>query len=104
MSADVASLADDVRQVLFPETAAGGFDPVGRWEDFGRMIEALESRGCFLMTNTVSDPQLRRMASFHKSTNEGYPCLGASEWGAFARLGEAVLLAAHEALLKPRAT
>ena len=104
MSADVASLADDVRQVLFPETAEGGFDPVGRWEDFGRMIEALESRGCFLMTNTVSDPQLRRMASFHQSTNEGYPCLGASEWGAFARLGEAVLLAAHEALLKPRAT
>ncbi|MEE2711174.1 MAG: hypothetical protein VX913_00220 [Planctomycetota bacterium] len=103
MSADAASMADDVRQVLFPETASGAFDPIACWEDFGRMIEALESRGCFLMTNTVSDPKVRRMASFHKSTEQGYPCVGASEWGPFARLGEAVLMAAHEALLEPRA-
>lgn len=103
MSVDVATLADEVRQVLFPDEAAGRFDPVARWEDFGRLIEALEARGCFLMTNTVSDPVLRRTASFHKSTNQGYPCVGATAWGPFATLGEAVLVAAHEALLRPRA-
>lgn len=104
MSADVVLKCEEIRAVLFPDEPAGGFDPVNSWADFGRMLEALEARGCFLMTNSVSDPTLRRMASFHRSTARGYPCVGSSEWGAFERLGEAVVTAAHEALTKPRAS
>ena len=101
MSADAASLADEVRGILFPEIAEGDFDPVSRWQDLGRLLESLEDRGCFLMTNTVSDPAVRRMASFHRSTDKGFPCVGASGWGPYDRLGEAVLVAAREVLSGP---
>ena len=104
MSAELAQKSNEIRALLFPGDGASAFDPVNCWSDFGRMLEALEARGCFLMTNSVDDPSVRRMASFHRSTARGYPCVGSSEWGTFERLGEAVLLAAHEALTKPRAT
>jgi len=100
---DMAKLADEVCAVLWPDLSPGSFDPISRWEDLGRLLESLEDRGCYLMTNTVADPKLRRMAAFHRATERGYPCVGASEWGAFARLGDAVLRAAHEALTHPRA-
>ena len=102
MSADPSQMTEEIRAVLFPDEPAGGFDPVGRWEDLGRLLEALEDRGCFLMTNSVDDPTLRRMASFHRSTARGYPCVGSSEWGMFARVGEAIVVAAHETLINPR--
>jgi len=104
MSADVGRLSEEIRAALFPDEPPGGFDPIGSWDDLGRMLEALEGRGCYLMTNSVSDPSLRRMASFHRSTARGYPCVGSSEWGAFERLGDAVVMAAHEALTRPRAS
>ncbi|MAG57160.1 MAG: hypothetical protein CMJ83_12780 [Planctomycetes bacterium] len=99
---DNARLAEEVRRVLWPAGLDDGFDPVSSWADLGRLLEVLEGRGCYLMTNSVNDPELRRMASLHRSTPHGYPCVGSSEWGTYARLGEAVLRAAHEALLHPR--
>jgi hypothetical protein len=100
---DPSSLSADVGSVLFPDDARS-FDPVGSWQDLGRLLETLEARGMYLMTNSVADPGVRRMASFHKMTPQGYPCVGSSEWGRYPSLGDAVLRAAHEALLHPRAT
>ena len=102
MRVDLDALAEDVRSALSLDLAAGAFDPVTRWDHLGILLERLEEDGCYLMTNSVADPELRRMASFHRMTDRGYPCVGASEWGRFERLGEAVLRAAHETLLQPR--
>ena len=103
MSADAATLAEEVREILFPDDPQGSFDPISRWGDLGRLLESLEQRGCYLMTNTVSDPDVRRMASFHRSTDRGFPCVGASGWGPYESLGEAVLVAARAALSDPEA-
>lgn len=101
MGNELASLADEVRRILFPE--ARGFDPARDWSDLGRLVTALEERGCFLMTNSAVAPALKRMASFHRSTPQGFPCVGSSGWGPFPTHGEAVLRAAHEVLTRPRA-
>ena len=103
MSQDLKQIAEDVRSALFPESSPGSFDPTAEWRDLGRLVTAMEARGCFLMTNSASEPKLKRMASFHRSTPRGFPCVGSSEWGPYATHGEAILRAAAEALLRPRA-
>jgi hypothetical protein len=97
------SLAEDLRRRLFPDRPPGDFDPVRRWDDLGLLVTALEAQGLFLMTNSAADPMVKRMASFHRSTPRGFPCAGSSEWGRFPTHGEAILRAAHEAILAPRA-
>jgi hypothetical protein len=98
------ALAREVARVLLPNTAPETFRPHREWLDFGLLVEALEARGLFLMTNSATkDGRVRRTASFHRVTGLGYPCVGSSEWGPFATHGEAVLRAAHEALCRPRA-
>jgi hypothetical protein len=99
---DLDQLAQQVQIVLFSQSVSP-FRPHSSWEDFGMMLVALESRGLYLMTNSVADPKVRRMAAFHKATEKGYPCVGMSGWGSFASVGEAVLRAAHAALTKPMA-
>ncbi len=101
MPDDLSRMIDEVKKELFP--GSGGFDPVRNWNDLGRLVLALEARGCFLMTNSAADPAVKRMASFHKSTPRGFPCVGSSEWGRFATHGEAILRAAHQAVTAPRA-
>jgi hypothetical protein len=101
---DFDVLAREVAGVLLPNTDPAGFHPHRDWLDFGLLIEAMEVRGLNLMTNTArKEGRVRRTASFHRETALGYPCIGSSEWGWFATHGEAALVAAHEALTKPRA-
>jgi hypothetical protein len=100
----LAVLCADVARALLPNTDAAAFRPDREWLDFGLLIDAMEARGLYLMTNSATkDGRVRRTASFHRVTGLGYPCVGSSEWGYFATHGEAALRAAHEALLKPRA-
>ncbi len=103
VDAELEAKAEEVRRRLEMEPQAGRFDPVGDWRDLGRLICAMEARGCYLMTNSAADPHLKRMAAFHRSTGRGFPCVGSSEWGRFPTHGEAVLRAAHAALTAPRA-
>lgn len=102
MDADLHEMARELGDRLLPGGGAG-FDPAGSWEDLGRLLSALEERGLFLMTNSVADPGVRRMAAFHKHAAKGYPCVGMSSWGAYKTIGEAVLRAAHAAIFDPRA-
>lgn len=95
-------LAEEIRQRLFPTLPVDGFAPQKDWADLGRLVTALEARGLYLMTNSAVAPALKRMASFHRSTPAGFPCAGSSEWGPFATHGEAILRAAHAALLHPK--
>jgi hypothetical protein len=102
---DSRSLARDVAKALFRATDPEEFRPEEDWHDLGMLIEALEIRGFSLLLNSAfRDGRVRRIASFHKETDQGFPCLGSSEWGFFERVGEAVLRAAHEALTNPRTT
>lgn len=103
MTTDSRILAEEVRKLLFPSRAPGSFDPAASWADLGELVQAMEARGCFLMTNSTNEPALKRMASFHKATPRGFPCVGASEWGPFSTHGAAILKAAHAALTAPRA-
>ena len=96
-----AEIADKVARVLFPERT-GTFDPARDWGDLGALIEGMEAFGYFLMVNSTSHPELRRVAAFHRVTERGFPCAGSSEWGPFPTLGGAVLAAAGEALFEPR--
>lgn len=101
---DFDAAAREIARILLPNTDPAGFRPHREWLDFGLLIEALEVRGLYLMTNSATkDGRVRRTASFHKVTGLGYPCAGSSEWGPFATHGEAVVRAAYEALVKPRA-
>ena len=100
MSRSLESLASEVSSELFGSEES--IRPWDSWSDLGRLLEAMEDRGCYLMTNSVADPGVRRMASFHRHKQGGYPCVGSSNWGGFETLGEAVLRAAHEALISPR--
>lgn len=101
---DADAAAREVAGALLPNTDPATFRPHVEWLDFGLMVEALEARGLYLMTNSATqNGRVRRTASFHRVTGQGYPCAGSSEWGFFATHGEAALRAAHEALLKPRA-
>lgn len=103
MPHDFERLAEETRQQLLPASVPGSFSPQRSWDDLGRLVLAMEARGCFLMTNSAATPELKRMASFHRSTARGFPCVGSSEWGPFTAHGEAVLLAAHAALFHPQA-
>jgi hypothetical protein len=102
---DLRPLARAVAGALFRATDPEEFRPEEDWHDLGMLIEALEIRGfCLLLNSAFRDGRIRRIASFHKETEQGFPCAGSSEWGFFDRVGEAVLRAAHEALTKPRTT
>jgi hypothetical protein len=102
---DLREMARDVAKALFRATDPEEFRPEEDWHDLGMLIEALEIRGfCLLLNSAFRDGRIRRIASFHRETDQGFPCLGSSEWGFFARAGEAVLRAAHEALIRPRST
>jgi len=94
--------AEQVRMVLLPGREPGAFDPAHAWADLGLLIEGMEERGYYLMLNSAVSPRLKRVASFHRVTAQGFPCAGSSEWGPFATVGAAVLAAAHEALFAPR--
>jgi hypothetical protein len=88
---------------LFTATEPDEFRPESDWHDLGVLVEALELEGFCLMLNSAwRDGRIRRIAAFHRETATGYPCVGSSEWGYFDRVGEAVLRAAHEALVSPR--
>ncbi len=101
---DLSSLAQAVARAILPNTDPEEFHPHEDWHDLGMLVEVLETQGLYLMVNSATKAgAVRRIASFHRDTGWGYPCIGSSEWGYFAKLGEAVLRAAHEALLKPRA-
>ncbi len=76
----------------------GAFRPHRDWADLGRLVETMESRGCYLLLNTADVGRIRRMASFHASRDGGFPLLGSSGWGEFATIGEAVVVAAARAL------
>jgi hypothetical protein len=96
-------MARDVAGALFTATAADEFRPEEDWHDLGLLVEALEIRGfCLMLNSAFRDGRIRRIDAFHRETGGGYPCVGSSEWGAFVTVGEAVLRAAHEALLAPR--
>lgn len=101
-SDELAQMAEEVRRVLLTQTAPGDFDPVDDWYDLGLLVQAMEVQGHYLMLNSACEQQLRRTAAFHRTTSQGYPCTGSSEWGPFATVGEAVLRAAHESLIHPR--
>lgn len=96
------AMRERVRRALWPKTPEGSFDPATRWEDVGRLVDAMEASGYFLMVNSTSEPVLRRIAAFHRVTEQGFPCAGSSEWGPFPTLGTAILVAADEALYRPR--
>jgi hypothetical protein len=101
---DFDTAAREIARLLLPNTEAKQFRPHREWLDFGLLVEALEAQGLYLMTNSATkDGKVRRTASFHKVTGFGYPCVGSSEWGPFQTHGEAVVRAAYEALVKPRA-
>lgn len=105
MAADLRTLAREVAKALFRATDPEEFRPEEDWHDAGMLVEALEARGfCLLLNSAWKDGRIRRIASFHKETAQGFPCAGSSEWGFFPTVGEAVLRAAHEALLNPRTT
>ncbi|HYC78543.1 MAG TPA: hypothetical protein VEI02_13025 [Planctomycetota bacterium] len=101
---DLEALARATARELLAGTDPATFRPHDDWLDLGLLVRAMEARGLYLMTNSaLKDGRVRRMASFHRDTGRGYPCVGASEWGFFATHGEAVLRAAHEAVTRPRA-
>lgn len=100
---DYPNLAEALRQRLLPTLAAGSFAPQSSWEHLGLLVQSMETRGCYLMTNSAVAPALKRMASFHRSTPQGFPCVASSEWGPFTTHGEAILVAAHAAVFHPRA-
>ena len=99
---ELVDMAEEVRRRLFPQRQ-GPFAPQSSWSDLGGMLEALEGQGLYLMTNSVADPKVRRMASFHRATPKGYPCVGMSGWGSYETVGGAILCAAFEALTRPLA-
>ena len=100
MHDDPEAAAKRIGTVLFPEEA--GFDPLHQWSDLGRLIESMESSGYHLLLNSAAQPELRRMAAFHRDSDLGFPCAGSSEWGPFPKVAHAVILAADEALFRPR--
>jgi hypothetical protein len=96
-------MAGAVARALFRATDPDEFHPEEDWHDLGMLIDALEIRGfCLLLNSAFREGRIRRMASLHKESEQGFPCVGSSEWGFFDRIGEAVLRAAHEALTNPR--
>lgn len=95
-------MSEQLRLVVAPAVDAGRFAPADDWNHLGMLIDAMESRGYFLLVNSASTRRLKRMASFHLMTDQGIPCAGSSDWGPFPTIGEAVLRAAHEALFNPR--
>jgi hypothetical protein len=98
-------MAREVVKALFRATDPEEFRPEEDWHDVGMLIDALETKGFSLLLNSAwRDGRIRRIASFHRETDQGFPCAGSSEWGFFATVGEAVLRAAHEALTSPRST
>ncbi len=101
---ELDDLAAEIARDLLPNTDPTGFRPHEDWHDLGLLVAGLEARGLYLMLNSaVKPPGVRRIASLHRDTGWGYPCIGSSEWGFFPTIGEAVLRAAHEALIQPRA-
>jgi hypothetical protein len=95
----------EVAKALFRATDPEEFRPEEDWHDVGMLIDALEAKGfCLLLNSAWRDGRIRRIASFHRETEQGFPCAGSSEWGFFPTVGEAVLRAAHEALTNPRST
>lgn len=102
MSSELTRLSREVCEVLLQQTDPADFAPAEDWIDLGTLVQAMELRGCFLMVNSTSHGGLRRIAAFHVTTAQGFPCMGSSEWGEYATVGEAVLRAAHEALINPR--
>lgn len=107
MAADArpcGALAVELAQALLTNTDSADFHPESEWIDLGLLVHSLETRGLYLMLNSAArDGRMRRIASLHRETDLGYPCIGSSEWGYFSSVGEAVLRAAHEAILHPRA-
>jgi hypothetical protein len=97
-------MARDVVKALFRATDPEEFHPESDWHDLGMLIDALEVRGlCLLLNSAFQGGRVRRIASLHQETGQGFPCRGSSEWGFYPTVGEAVLRAAHEALITPRA-
>jgi hypothetical protein len=95
-------MAGEVARALLRATDPEEFHPEEDWTDLGMLIEALEARGlCLMLNSAYRDGRIRRIAALHKETPEGFPCFGTSEWGTFDRIGEAVLRAAHAALIAP---
>lgn len=96
---DLRAMARGVAGALLRATDADEFRPEDDWHDLGMLIEALELRGfCLLLNSAYQGGRIRRIASLHRETDQGFPCAGSSEWGFFPRIGEAVLRAAHAAL------
>jgi hypothetical protein len=92
-------MAADVARALFRATDPAEFSPQDDWHDLGMLVEALEVRGfCLLLNSAFQGGRIRRIASLHRETDQGFPCMGSSEWGFYARVGEAVLRAAHQAV------
>src|SRR5262245_43735884 len=101
--ADLRPMARAVAQALFRATDPDEFRPEEDWHDRGSLTEALEVRVfCLLLDSAYQGSRVRRIASLHRETAQGFPCMGSSEWGFFEHIGEAVLRAAHEALTAPR--
>ena len=99
---DLRSMARDVARWLFRTTDPEEFHPEDDWHDLGMLIEALEIRGfCLLLNSAFQGGRIRRIASLHRETEQGFPCMGSSEWGFYPKIGEAVLRAAHQALAAP---
>ena len=96
-------MARAVAGALFRATDPDEFRPEEDWHDLGMLIEALEIKGfCLLLNSAWQGKRIRRMASLHRESDQGFPCMGSSEWGFYEHIGEAVLRAAHEALTAPR--
>jgi len=99
---DLRRMGERVRRIVAPDADPSAFDPLGSWEDLGRLVDGMEGQGYYLMVSTARMPHLKRMAAFHVVTKEGFPCAGSSGWGPFETIAEAVLRAADEALYRPR--
>ena len=96
-------MARAVAGALFRATDPDEFRPEEDWHDLGMLIEALEIKGfCLLLNSAWQGDRIRRIASLHRESDKGFPCMGSSEWGFYKHIGEAVLRAAHEALTAPR--
>ena|SRR5687767_12700152 len=97
-------MARDVAKSLFRATDPEEFRPEEDWHDLGMLIEALEIRGfCLLLNSAFQGGRIRRIASLHQETEQGFPCMGSSEWGFYPKVGEAVLRAAYLALTRKAA-
>jgi hypothetical protein len=101
---DLRAMARDVARAMFRATDPEEFRPEEDWHDLGMLVEALEVRGyCLLLNSAFQSGRIRRIASLHRETEQGFPCAGSSEWGFYPRVGEAVLRAAHQAVVSESA-